>query len=423
MVDPALLRTQPDNVRQAISRKGYSPELVDAYLGVDADLRSLQGRLQELQAKRNHATQEMAQASEGEREERRESLRALSNEVQDLAEEERRLTEVREQAHRAIPNLPQANWPDGKDDTENVEVKVWGSMRQGGELLDHEVICQRLDLLDMERGARLAGSKWYYLRNELVLLEQAVLRWTLDEVRKRGFTLLTVPHAARPEAFLGAGYATSAADLKAGEFYTLEQDDLILAGTAEVGLVNFHAGELVDVSDPVRLAAISPCYRREAGAAGRESRGLYRVHQFHKVEMVSLTRPEASENEHTFLLEIAESLLQQLGIAYRVVQCCTGDLGHPQVAKWDIEAWLPGMQKYGETHSCSNDTDFQARALRIQHETGEGRGFVHTLNNTALASPRILIALLETFQQVDGERVWIEIPEVLRSYTGFDKIG
>jgi seryl-tRNA synthetase len=241
-------------------------------------------------------------------------------------------------------------------------------------------------------------------------------------MRAKGFNLLTVPHMAKAEAFYGAGHFSTPEDALEGDAYQVERDNLYLAGTAEIGLINYRSQEVVGEEElPLRYAGISPCYRREAGTYGKETRGLYRVHQFNKVEMVSLVKPADSEKEHEMLLGIAEELLQKLGLSYQVVLNCGGDLGHPQAKKWDIETWLPGMNKYGETHSCSNDTDWQARSLGIRSKNANGeRYYVHTLNNTVLASPRILVAILENYQEADGS---IRIPDALISYTGFDRIA
>lgn len=423
MLDPKLIRDNPDQVKAGLAHKGGDPALVDQFLSLDAERRELQQKTEENQRQLNQASGSMAAASPAELEAKRGELRVLSETVKEgstqLAQLEQRLAVI----HRQIPNLPAPNVPTGASDKENVVVRQEGTKPEFTfEPKDHESLALNLNLLDLERGAKVAGSKFYYLKNDLVLLEQAVLRFALDVVREQGFTLLSVPHLAREEALYGAGHFAAPEDAETGDAYQIPRDSLYLTGTAEVGLVNYRAGEVLLPQElPARYVAASACYRREAGAAGKETRGLYRVHQFHKVEMVSLVRPEESEAEHEFLLSISETLLQRLGLHYQVVLNCGGDLGHPQAKKWDIETWLPGMNKYGETHSCSNDTDFQARSLGIKYRMEEGgSAYVHTLNNTALASPRILVALLENYQQADGS---ITIPEVLHSYTGFERIA
>lgn len=421
MLDPKLIREQPDLIRAGMARKGVDQAILDDWLALDAQRTELRRLTEQGQADLNARSGEMAQAAPEDREKLRTELRELSDNVQNS---ERALADLEERLlvlHRQIPNLPAVEVPTGVSDKDNVVERTEGARLDFGfPALDHETLATRLDLLDMERGVKVAGQKFYYLKNELVMLEQAVLRWALDVTRAHGFTPMTVPNLARREAFYGAGHFASPADAEDGDAYRLERDELYLAGTAEVGLVNYHAGELLAAAElPRRYVGISPCYRREAGTYGREARGLYRVHQFQKVEMVSFVRAEDSEEEHQRLLAIAEELLQLLGLHYQVVLNCSGDLGHPQAKKWDIETWLPGMQKYGETHSCSNDTDWQARSLSIRYKTDEGNRFVHTLNNTALASPRILVAILENYQQEDGS---IRIPDVLIPYTGFSEI-
>jgi seryl-tRNA synthetase len=421
MLDINHIRAHPDEVREGLRRKGSNQAVLDELLALDTRRRTIRQTTEQLQAELNARSTAMATVSSEEREALRAELRALSERV---SESERGLNELEAEfliLHRQIPNLPDPEVPDGSSDKENVVVRTEGARPAFSFTpLDHETLALRLDLLDMERGAKVAGQKFYYLKNELVILEQAVLRWALDIARAHGFTPLTVPHLARKEAFYGAGHFATVADAEEGDAYRVERDDLYLAGTAEVGLVNYHAGEVLAAAElSRRYVGISPCYRREAGTYGKETRGLYRVHQFQKVELVSLVQPQDSPAEHVALLTLAEELLQLLGLHYQVVLNCAGDLGHPQAKKWDIESWLPGMDKFGETHSCSNDTDWQARALNIRFRDAEGLHFVHTLNNTLLASPRILVAILENYQQEDGS---VRIPDVLVPYTGFTEI-
>jgi seryl-tRNA synthetase len=423
MLDPKIIRDQPDLVKQGLAKKHGDTQLVDRFLELDGKRRSLQGKVEQFQAELNQASEEMAQAEPEERETKRAALRELSDKVKTGSGE---LTELEAEVlliHRQIPNLPASDVPEGSSDKENVVVKTVGEKPTFSfEPKDHEALALNLNLLDSERATKVSGAKFFYLKNELVILEQAVLRFALDSMRAKGFNLLTVPHMAKAEAFYGAGHFSTPEDALEGDAYQVERDNLYLAGTAEIGLINYRSQEVVGEEElPLRYAGISPCYRREAGTYGKETRGLYRVHQFNKVEMVSLVKPADSEKEHEMLLGIAEELLQKLGLSYQVVLNCGGDLGHPQAKKWDIETWLPGMNKYGETHSCSNDTDWQARSLGIRSKNANGeRYYVHTLNNTVLASPRILVAILENYQEADGS---IRIPDALISYTGFDRIA
>jgi seryl-tRNA synthetase len=421
MLDIKLIREQTDRVRAGMARKGADQAVLDELLTLDAERRDLRALTEKAQADLNARSAEMAQATPEERERLRGELKELSDNTRN---NERALAELEERIlvlHRQIPNIPDDEVPTGASDKENLVIRTEGTRKDFGfEPRNHEELALTLGLLDFERGAKVAGQKFYYLKGDLVILEQAVLRWALDLMRAKGFTPMTVPNMARKEAFYNAGHFTTPEDAEDGDIYKIDRDELYLVGTAEVGLVNYHAGEIVNVQDgPIRYVGISPAYRREAGTYGKETRGLFRVHQFNKVEMVSLVKPEHSEEEHKFLLSLAEEMLQLLGLHYQVVLNCSGDLGYPQAKKWDIETWMPGMNKYGETHSCSNDTDWQARAAGIRYRTEEGTQFVHTLNNTALASPRILVAILENYQQEDGS---IKIPDVLIPYTGFSEI-
>ncbi len=426
MIDISLVREQPDKVRQALRLKQIDERLLDDLIIIDGERRELRQATEAKQAELNKASLQMKTASPEEREAAREGLRLLSDEVK---EKSSRLAEIDNQyliLMRQIPNLPDPSVPEGTSDKENVVVRTEGEKPQFTfEPKDHEVLALALDLLDTERAARMSGSKFYFLKNELVILEQAVLRFALDYLKSKGFVVMRVPSMARADAFYGSGHFASPEDAEEGDIYHVERDGVYLAGTAEVGLVNYHAGEILAEADlPLRYCGISTCYRREAGTYGKEARGLYRVHEFNKVEMFSFARPEDSEKEHELLLSLSEDMLKMLGLPYQVVLNCGGDLGLPQAKKWDIETWMAGMDKYGETHSCSNDTDYQAHSLNIRfRRSGAGREkdieFVHTLNNTGLASPRILIPILENNQQEDGS---IKIPSVLLPYTGFDTI-
>jgi seryl-tRNA synthetase len=426
MLDLTLIRTQPDTVRAGIAKKCGDVSLVERILDLDASRRELRTTTEGLRAELNAESSKMASATAEQREQLRGSLRELSDRVASHDEQLRQLDEQVLVLQRQIPNIPAAEVPEGKSDKENVVVRTVGQKQYFDfEPKDHEQLGLALDLFDFERAAKISGNKFYFLKNELVILEQSVLRFALDRLIAAGATPMTVPIMVREAAMYGAAHFATPEDGIDGDAYQLERDNLYLAGTAEVSLVNYHAGEILTASEVPKLyVGISPCYRRESGTYGKEARGLYRVHAFNKIEMVSIVRPEDSEKEHERLLAFAEDLLQALGLSYQVVLNCGGDLGTPQYKKWDVETWMPGMGKYGETHSCSNDTDYQARRinLRFREDTGGQAGelrFVHTLNNTALASPRILIPLLETYQQADGS---ILIPEVLRPYTGFDRI-
>ncbi len=403
MINLDILRDNPDLVREAVRKKHMDVD-IDRILVLDAERRILLGQIEQLRAKRNSLPVEKMKV-EGPK--IKEELRELEEKLDPL---EREFNEK----ILYIPNFPHSKVPEGKDESENVEVSLHGKKPEFDfEPKDHEELLKINDLAEFEAASKISGSKFYYLKNQLVILEMAVMRFAMDKVITRGFTPMTTPDLVRREAMYGTGHFPPE-----GDAY-LTTDDLYLAGTAEVALVSSQMGKTIDEL-PVRLAAFSACFRREAGTYGKASGGLFRVHQFHKIEMVSFVKPEDSEAEHDFLLAISEELLNDLGLHYRVVDVCGGDLGMPQSRKFDIETWMPGRGGYFETHSCSNDTDFQSRRLGIKYKNEEGKAdYLHTLNNTVLASPRILIPILETYQQKDGS---IKIPNALIPYCGFAEI-
>ena len=304
----------------------------------------------------------------------------------------------------------------GKDDGDNVQVKTWGEKPQFDfKPKDHVDLGESLDIIDIPRGVKLAGSRSYILKGDGARLEQALMRFTYDLLIERGFTPLAVPVLVTEDCMEGTGYFPVGRE----QAYCVEKDELALVGTSEVALTSYHAGEMLKEADlPVRVMAQSTCFRREAGTYGKDTRGLYRVHQFQKIEQVIIAEndPAKSEAYHTELLENAEAVMQALGLPYRVVYVCTGDLGQGQLRKHDIETWMPSRESFSETHSCSTFHEFQARRLKMRYKTADGKKLhCYTLNNTAIASPRVMIPLLECHQQADGS---IAIPEVLQPYMG-----
>jgi len=424
MLDIKLIRDNPDLVKAGLAKKQTDTSLVDRVLQVDAERKILRQETEAKQAEQNQASTRMAAASPEERENLRGELKALSDTIKASNERLANLDAQWLVLMRQIPNLPAPEVPDGTSDKENQVVKTIGEKPHFDfQPKDHETLCLELDLLDTERAAKVSGAKFYYLKNELVILEMAVLRFAMDVLKAKGFTPMSVPVLVREEAMYNAAHFAAPEDASDGDAYQLERDGLYLAGTAEVGLVNYHAGEILREADlPLRYAGISACYRREAGTYGKETRGLYRVHSFNKVEMVSFVRPQDAGQEHELLLSLHEDLLQKLGLPYQVVLNCGGDLGTPQYKKWDVETWMAGMGKYGETCSASNDTDYQSRRQNTRYRASADEKdirYPYTLNATAFASPRILIPILENNQRADGS---IAIPEVLIPYTGFSEI-
>jgi seryl-tRNA synthetase len=315
-----------------------------------------------------------------------------------------------------VPNVPADDVPEGNSDADNIVLKTWGEIPEFDfPVRDHVALGEHLDIIDIPRAVNIAGARTYFLKNAAVLLEQAVVQFALQHMLRKGFTPFSVPHLVRDEAMIGTAYFPGGRE----QAYGIPADELSLIGTSEVPITAYHTDESLRMDDlPKYYVGLSSCYRREAGTYGKDTRGLYRVHQFYKVEQVVLcvNDPEVSSREHEHILHNAEELLQALGLPYRVVLVCGSELGLPQVKKYDIETWMPGRQAYGETHSASKFHDFQARRLRLRYRDKDGAlHFLHTLNNTVIASPRILIPLLEINQQPDGS---VAIPDVLQPYMG-----
>jgi seryl-tRNA synthetase len=339
-----------------------------------------------------------------------------------IPERETELARVEEQLRDEqlkIPNMTHPDAPIGKDDSENVEIRRWGDPPDFGfEPKDHVELGDFLGIIDFDAGAKVAGSKFYFLRGDAVLLELGLIRYAMDILLERGYQPTITPDLARDEMLVGTGFIPRGPET---QIYSVEDSDLSLIATAEITLGGTLADEILDEDDlPIRLAGLSHCFRTEAGSHGRASRGLYRVHQFTKVEMFAFTTPEQSEALHNEMVEIEEHIFQGLGLPYRVVDICTGDLGGAAYRKYDLEAWMPGRNDFGEVTSTSNTTDYQARRLRIRYRKDGGRPqLLHTLNGTALAISRALIALLEICQQQDGS---IALPKTLVPYVGKERV-
>ena len=317
-----------------------------------------------------------------------------------------------------IPNMAHPDAPIGKEDKENLEVKRWGNIPQFDfQPKDHVELCEALDLVDFETATRVSGTKFYYLKNEAVILELALTRYVMDIILKEGFTPFITPDVAKEEVAAGIGFNPRGEE---SNIYTIEGTGTCLVGTAEITLGGYFAGKTIDASKlPIKMAGLSHCFRREAGAAGQFSKGLYRVHQFSKVEMFIYCLPEKSDEMHQYIRSVEEKIFQGLDVPYRVVDTCTGDLGASAYRKYDLEAWMPGRGDYGEITSTSNCTDFQARRLGIKYKDENGTNYLHMLNGTAMALTRAMIAIIENNQQADGS---ILIPKNLIPYTGFDRI-
>ena len=378
--------------------------------------------LQALQQKRNENAQSMKQKLDNDkRQELIAAGKAIKDEIATLEAKLKETEEKLEEAARQIPNMVHPKAPIGKLDTENLEVKVSGTPRKFDfEPKDHVQIAETLDILDFDRGTKVSGPKFYYLKNEAVFLEQALIMYALNTLRKHGFEMFITPDVAKEEVLKGIGFNPRGNE---SNVYSIEEEGTCLVATAEITLGGYHSDEILDKAKlPLLYGGLSHCFRREAGAAGQFSKGLYRVHQFDKVEMFAYATPEQSDEIHEKLRQIEEEIFEGLGLPFHVVDTCTGDLGAPAYRKWDLEAWMPGRNggEYGEVTSTSNCTDYQARRLNIKYKDDDGKNkYVHTLNGTAIAVGRAMLAILENYQNADGS---VTIPEVLVPYCGFDKI-
>ncbi|MBC7659406.1 MAG: serine--tRNA ligase [Chitinophagaceae bacterium] len=419
MLDIKFIRENKDLVSKAAKDKRFNVDL-DSLLKGDEQLRSFQAEMEQLQAERNRVSKQIASASPAERETLKAQVSALKPRLETLEQEVRTLSADVERQLLLVPAPARADVPIGKDDSENVEIKKWGTVPTFAfKAKTHMELGEKLDIVDVDRGVKIAGSRSYVLKGWGARLEQAILRLTTDKLIGKGYTQLSIPVLVNEDAMTGTGYFPGGRD----QAYLVERDNMALVGTAEVSLTSYHSGEILkDEHLPLRYFAQSSCFRREAGTYGKDAHGLYRVHQFLKVEQVIIAKNDVagSEELHNELLGNAEQILQDLELPYRVVYVCTGDLGQGQVRKHDIETWMPSRSAYSETHSCSTFHDFQARRLKIRYKDGSGQNQIcHTLNNTAIASPRVLIPFLETHQQEDGS---IRIPKALQPYLGTDVI-
>jgi seryl-tRNA synthetase len=422
VLDPKFIRQHPDAVRAAAAKKRIACD-VDKILDLDREVRELGQVLDQLRAEQNAGAKAIGQAAPADRPRLAAIQKASKAELKAKEDRHAELSAALHELFLRVPNIPADDVPEGKDDSQNVEIRRVGDVRSFDfEPLDHIALGEAQDWIDVQRGARIAGSRNYFLKGDLVLLESAVMRYALELMCRRGFVPLSVPTLVRKEVMIGTGYFPGGEDQA---YRTDERDDLCLVGTAEVPVTALHQDEILPLSDlPKFYVAHSPCYRREAGTYGKDTRGLYRVHQFQKVEQVviDVADPERSIEHHHAIVKNAEDVLQSLELPYRVVNVCGGDLGQPQVQKFDIETWMPSRKGYGETHSASRFHEFQARRLNLRYREAQGTvRFCHTLNNTVAASVRMLIALIENHQRAD-RTVWI--PEPLRPYlAGRETIG
>ncbi len=419
MLDIKFIRENKAIIKEAVRKKLLDFD-VEALLEADNQRLKLVGEVEKLRARQNEASHRIAKVKdEAERDELIEQMKDVKTLREGKEEELKQVLETWKSLLLKVPNIPDISVPEGKDDSENQQIKIWGD-RPKFEFAPrgHVELMTNLKLADFERGVKVAGFRGYFLKNEAVLLSMAAWQHAMKIALEGGFVPLLTPVLDRPENFMGTGYLPDGEE----DLYKTQDGDY-LAGTAEVPTMGYHFDEIVPADRlPYKFIAFSPCYRREAGSHGKDTQGLIRVHEFYKVEQVVLCEAshEESVNWHEKLLANAERFMQDLKIPYRVVVNCTGDLGQGQVKKYDIEAWVPSEGKFRETHSISYFHDFQARRLNTRYRDSEGKlRFVHSLNGTLVASPRILVSLLENYQQADGSVV---VPEVLQPYLGKDVI-
>src|SRR5688572_2659800 len=419
MIDIRLLREDFAATSEALARRGVPVETLKAILDLDEQRRALITEGDELRSRQRQLGKAVGAAPKDEKAELIAQTRAVSQRLAELEPAQDQIQAQLDAALAVIPNLPHPQAPDGDNDEDAVEVAQFGSRREFDfDIRDHVEIGEQLGLLDIPRAVKVSGSRFAYLMGQAVMLELALVRYALDALAARGFTPVIPPVLTREEALFGTAFLPTGAD----QLYRIEADDLYLVGTSEVPLAGLHMDEIVAAEDlPLRYAGFSTCFRREAGTYGKDTRGIFRVHQFDKVEMFAFVTPDESWDEHERLRQTQVDILTELGLHGRVVDIPVGDLGASAARKYDLEVWLPGQDAYRELTSASNCTDYQARRLRCRYRVGEGEtAMVHTLNGTAIAVGRTLIALIETHQRADGT---VAVPEVLQPWFGSDHLG
>ena len=411
MIDIRILRENAELLRRNCIRRGY-PIDIDGLVKLDSDCRLLTGEIEALRGDRNRLSKECAKDPSA-----RDQVKQIKLA---LGEKENKLQVLQERIRQVLirmPNLLAPDVPEGTDDTGNVEIRKVGTIREFDfPVKDHQELGEMHDILDIARGAKVAAAGFYYWKGKGAMLAQALYFYVQRFLVERGFVMFMTPCLAKERTLYGTGYLPFFAD----QTYNLEGEDLALIGTSEQTLVGYHADDVLDGEKlPLCYTAFTPCFRTEAGSYGKASRGIFRVHQFHKVEQIVFCKPEDSPKYHEFCLKNEEDLLKALNIPYHVVNVCVGDLGAPGYKKYDIEAWYPTFKTYREVTSNTNLTSFQSRRLNIRYKQGEEKDFVHTISATA-ATDRLLIAIMENYQQKDGS---ITVPEILRPLAGFDRIG
>jgi len=416
MLDPKIIKENPQIIRDMLKARSVEfnfDELIDS----DQKRREFILKTDELRKKKNQVALEISQKKKiGE------DTTSILSEMRDISEQLTKLESLQEEVEKkylslalTIPNLIHESVPVGKDGTTNVEIKKWGKIPEFDfKINDHIDISEKLDLVDLERAAKVAGARFYYLKNDLVRLNQSLIHYALDFLAEKNYSLIQPPYMINRQSMEGAVIADDFEEV----IYKIENEDLYMIGTSEHAMVAMHSSEIIEGKDlPLRYAGVSPCFRKEAGAHGRDQKGIFRVHQFDKIEQFVFTRPDESWKEHEKMLLVAEEFYQNLEIPYKIMLLSSGDMGKVSAKTYDIEAWMAGQNAYREIVSCSNCLDYQARRLKIRfrERTNEETQYLHTLNSTLVATSRVLVSIMENFQTKDGH---IEIPKVLQKYMG-----
>jgi seryl-tRNA synthetase len=420
MIDINDIRKRPEEYKKSAENKNIKVD-INRIIQLDDERKTLLKKQDNLNAERNKVSKSIRNLKGDEKQQAINKGKELKEEIDKLKEPIDKVLQEYNSLMLLVPSITLSETPIGKTDEDNVEVDKWGEPRKMTQNMKaHYELGEKLDIIDFTQAtSHVSGSRFYYLKNEGALLEQAVLQYAINKLIKKGYTFFVPPTLVKYEAMMGTGYLPGGEE----QAYYIEKDKLFLTGTAEVPLVAYYMNKTLKEEDlPIKCIGLSMCYRREAGTYGQDTKGLYRVHQFMKVEQVIICKNDTEESAkyHKELLSNSREIIEDFGLPYRVVNVCTGDMGQGQVFKNDIETYMPSRESYSETHSCSTFYEFQARRLNIKYKSKEGKKYAHTLNNTAIASPRILIPLLEHFQNDDGT---VNIPEALKPYMhGVEKI-
>lgn len=417
MLSINFIRENPDKVKKGIEKKQVDPSLVDDFLNLDDEWRKIRQEGDNLRSKQNEISEKIS----GEKDKNlMKEAKSLKSEIKEVSSKEKDLKEKRDSILKDIPNIPFENVPIGKNEEDNKILREVGE-KPGFSFppRDHMELGESLDLIDTEQASKVSGSRFNYIKKEAVLIEFALVQLALETLMEEGFTPIVPPILTKPETMKKMGKGKF---LEEEDAFYIEKDNLYLVGSSEHTIGPFHMDDLIDQKDlPKRYVGFSSCFRREAGSYGKDTKGILRVHQFDKVEMLSFAHPDKSEDEHQFMVSMQEKLMKKLNLPYRVVELCTGDMTWADARQFDIEVWLPSQEKYRETNSCSNTTDFQSRGINARYKADKGeKPLVHMLNGTAFAIGRIIVSILENNQTEEGE---VLVPEALQKYVGKEKIS